>query len=272
MKLLSQRKVMTAVATIVVGVLTATPALAAGPDKVQSIIQGRTGAGAPEVTVKQTVGAVSVSVGRDGTGKTLESYAQTSATRTRMMAVITDRAQTAVNFTVAIPAGGELTANPDGSMAVTREIAGSKLEVFGTIEKPWAVDADGKSLATSYTHKGGVLTQNVDTTNATFPVVADPSIALGYYIVPVVYTTYTRAETLKMWASMNSQIALGNLLCSIFPAGKAVCVQLMKYGLNRLKQTLVYANAAFHRCLKTRLPLGPSLQGLPAISFYTVYC
>ncbi|MFJ6678613.1 hypothetical protein ACIQLK_05715 [Microbacterium sp. NPDC091382] len=45
---------------------------------------------------------------------------------------------------------------------------------------PWAVDATGKYLETSYTLDNSVLTQKIDYTDAVFPVVSDP--AWNYYL------------------------------------------------------------------------------------------
>ncbi len=52
------------------------------------------------------------------------------------------------------------------------------------VAAPWAVDAEGVSLPTEYTFANGVITQTVDTTGATFPVVADPMITLGLANAP----------------------------------------------------------------------------------------
>lgn len=54
---------------------------------------------------------------------------------------------------------------------------------LGGIDAPWAVDADGQPLPTHYEISGSTLTQVVDTTGATFPVVADPTVQFfGPYI------------------------------------------------------------------------------------------
>ncbi|WP_158297050.1 hypothetical protein [Zhihengliuella sp. ISTPL4] len=54
---------------------------------------------------------------------------------------------------------------------------------LGGIDAPWAVDADGRSLPTHYEVSGSTLTQIVDTTGASFPVVADPTVNFfGPYI------------------------------------------------------------------------------------------
>lgn len=60
---------------------------------------------------------------------------------------------------------------------------------------PWAIDAAGRSLPTHYTLNGRALTQVVDTTGATFPVVADPA-----WIWDFAHTGYhfNKAETANL--------------------------------------------------------------------------
>ncbi|MCJ1704313.1 MULTISPECIES: hypothetical protein [unclassified Rathayibacter] len=56
-------------------------------------------------------------------------------------------------------------------------------EFIGGIEAPWAVDALGRSLSTHYEISGSTLTQVIDTAEAAFPVVADPTVDFfGLYI------------------------------------------------------------------------------------------
>lgn len=62
--------------------------------------------------------------------------------------------------------------------------------VVGDISAPWAKDANGNSLPTTYTLQGTDLIQTVDTTGATFPVVADPHISFGW----AVYVRWSASE------------------------------------------------------------------------------
>lgn len=74
--------------------------------------------------------------------------------------------------------GTQLLLLGDGSVSV------SDADGFlGGVEAPWAIDAAGQSLPTHYEISGSTLTQIVDTTGATFPVVADPTVQFfGPYI------------------------------------------------------------------------------------------
>ncbi|MER5962355.1 hypothetical protein [Streptomyces sp. NPDC002057] len=53
-------------------------------------------------------------------------------------------------------------------------------EVIGQIDAPWAKDAAGRSVPTSYRLEGNTLVQTVQTDEGTaFPVVADPKVTFG---------------------------------------------------------------------------------------------
>lgn len=74
--------------------------------------------------------------------------------------------------------GTQLLLLDDGSVTVSDGV-----EFLGGIAVPWAVDAEGRSLPTHYEVDGATLTQIVDTTDAVFPVVADPTVQFfGPYI------------------------------------------------------------------------------------------
>ena len=74
----------------------------------------------------------------------------------------------------------ENTASVDvlGDPAVTVE---EGKVIVGALQTPWAVDSEGVELPTTLNVEAGKLVQSVDTTNATFPVTADPFplIAIG---------------------------------------------------------------------------------------------
>ena len=273
MKMLSKRNVATATMLVLVGTMTAAPALAAGspPDVVQSVIRSHTGANAPRAAAKETVGTLSVTTGRDKSGKNLESYSQRDAKSVRMMAVITDESQSAVDYTLGLPAGAEVRPQDDGSLIVVRPKGEEAVEVFGAIAKPWATDANGKSLTTSYTYKAGVLTQKVDTTGAAFPVVADPSVQFGFHIVPVAYIQYSRSETLQARDRMTTHQALVTLLCAATDPAAPFCAAAVTIQYGDLRDT-VNAAVAVGRCLKLRMPLHPGPQAILAYDAYVHIC
>jgi len=133
-----------------------------------------------------------------------------------MLATITDSSQSSVNYSLSLPAGAEVTPVGDGTLVIHREMAGpntvAAIEDFASIGAPWASDANGKALTTSYTYSNGVLTQKVDLTNATFPVVADPSFTWGFLAI---FAHFNRNDVL--WSYHHA---------SYYEMGAAACLLL----------------------------------------------
>lgn len=71
-----------------------------------------------------------------------------------------------------IPVGEGLSVQADGPEGPVE---------LATIESPWAVDADGQRLDTSYELGGGTLVQTVDATDATYPITLDPYVIRKWY-------------------------------------------------------------------------------------------
>ncbi|MFI9269779.1 hypothetical protein ACIGXM_03520 [Kitasatospora sp. NPDC052896] len=83
-------------------------------------------------------------------------------------------------FNLGLPAGVRLVAAGGGYDLVQSVGDGGSL-VLGHIDAPWAKDATGKSLATTYRLDGTTLVQTVETDkNTAYPVVADPKWTWGY--------------------------------------------------------------------------------------------
>jgi hypothetical protein len=70
-----------------------------------------------------------------------------------------------------VPEGANWLALPDGGL----RLDGANGAPIMVVDAPWAVDAHGVSLPTSFTVENGTITQVVDTAGAVFPVVSDPS-------------------------------------------------------------------------------------------------
>lgn len=56
---------------------------------------------------------------------------------------------------------------------------GDEYVIVTVLSAPWAKDADGRDLATSYSVEGDAVVQSVDVVDAAFPVVADPAWTVG---------------------------------------------------------------------------------------------
>lgn len=81
--------------------------------------------------------------------------------------------KSSAEFNLSSPEGFKAELEEDGSIQL-RSTDGSLTLPF--INKPWALDATGKKLPTAYSLTENKIIQTVDTTNAVYPIVADPSI------------------------------------------------------------------------------------------------
>ncbi|CAM5595363.1 hypothetical protein SALBM135S_03322 [Streptomyces alboniger] len=101
---------------------------------------------------------VAAQVGKDGSASALITMKDATA-------------PTEYRFALDLPSGARAVLDEDGGVLV---LDGSD-ELVGTFQAPWAKDADGKPVPTSYRIEGGDLVQSVHTDASTaYPVVADP--------------------------------------------------------------------------------------------------
>jgi hypothetical protein len=192
-----------AVMSLMATMISASTAMATD-QSVQQIIQNKTGATASPMTAPQQAGDISIGTGRSA-GKALESYTQTpDAKSTRVLTVVADASQSVVTYPVTSPAGTRVEPQTNGSVDLVQDVTGPPADQSGTfttsatvttIHTPWAVDASGKSLPTTYTFANGVLTQKINTTGAAFPVVADPWVTGGWFD----YVHFSRNETFQIY-------------------------------------------------------------------------
>jgi len=96
----------------------------------------------------------------------------------QMLAILhSPTASNTQRYRLDVPAGTDLQALNGGYALVQ-----SDGTVAGIIAAPWATDATGRALPTSYSLEGTTLVQTTDTTGASFPVVVDPKITFGFGI------------------------------------------------------------------------------------------
>lgn len=105
-------------------------------------------------------------------------------------------APTTYRFPLHLKAGQTAALQPDGSVVVS-----STDGDLGEFQPPWAKDAAGRSLATSYSLDGNTLVQRIDTTNAQFPVTADPHYTWGI-ISGTIYFNKRETATIGWSGSM----------------------------------------------------------------------
>lgn len=101
----------------------------------------------------------------------------TAAGKVRVSTVIAS-AEQPEEYSYDFGVGATVELQDDGSALVTRESGTPNVElIVAIIDAPWATDAAGKAVDTSYVANGSVLTQVVSHwgQDVTYPVVADPS-------------------------------------------------------------------------------------------------
>ena len=110
-----------------------------------------------------------------------------------------DEAPADVAFPVSAPENSTLEANEDGTVSiVSREALGegksTASATIGTIAAPWAFDANGEAVPTSFGIDGMTLTQSVAVDASTaFPVTFDPTFSTGW---TGIFAQWSRSEAL----------------------------------------------------------------------------
>jgi hypothetical protein len=170
---------------------------------------------------------------------------------------------------VDMPQGAVLRDDGD-RLSVAIESEGLVL-TLAEFNAPWAVDARGDGLPTSYSIDGQTITQHVDTSDAAFPIVADPKLmarasgANG----PGLYLSMRGAEMMTIGAAVIAAGGAGAIAgCTLSkltgPAGKALSLLCAAVGLptaKRILQAIVNlkrSGVASSACYEAKvLPQGP---------------
>lgn len=124
-----------------------------------------------------------------------------------------DKAAETHRFRLNIPQDANITEDGQGGFEITREAAEGIHVPVATIDAPWAKDANGKSVPTSYKMDGHDLVQTIKTGEDTaFPVVADPKRTWGI----VTGTAYFNKKETKAIANNG---ALSGVVSGFLPPG-----------------------------------------------------
>jgi hypothetical protein len=242
----------------------ATPAIASTGHDPQRTIAAKTGSSSTLLHSTRTVSGYTIRQARSGDAR-LETYVQDRSDGFAVAAVL-ERGQSRARFGDLLRPGQR--AEPDGAGGLV-VLQGN--DVVATIDAPWAVDAHGRDLPTRYSVEGDTIVQSVDTADATFPVVADPSVKTGFHIVPVFYVQFTWTET--WWVKNHLPYAAIStaLLCSRTGPAAPFCAFYGAIFVQKIRAATDAAIAA-KRCLKLRLPATTGAIGLPAFAAYYVKC
>ncbi|MFI6090853.1 hypothetical protein [Streptomyces sp. NPDC051218] len=124
-----------------------------------------------------------------------------------------DKASETHRFRLNIPQDANIAEDGQGGFEITREAAEGIHVPVATIDAPWAKDANGKSVPTSYKLDGNDLIQTIETGGETaFPVVADPKMTWGI----VTGTAYFNKKETKAIATNG---ALSGVVSGFLPPG-----------------------------------------------------
>lgn len=114
----------------------------------------------------------------------------------------------------------------DGTVELTREMAGGVTTTVGTIDAPWAVDAAGDDVTTWYTVVGSKVIQHVEHGSGdAYPITADPRVSFGWAI----YVKYSKSDvnrtTAGLGGAINDKAGFALILCGKIPhwAAKMGC-------------------------------------------------
>jgi hypothetical protein len=136
------------------------------------------------------------------------------------------KAATSYDFTLGLPAGGQLKLAPGGTAAAVLDHQGSPVFMASA---PWGRDANNRMIQTAYTVKGNVLTQHVahNVAGVKYPVVADPVwVPVSAAVVVAAFTAGVYACGLGYLAGMAWQIFWnGWVWQEVRRAGSEGCVE-----------------------------------------------
>ncbi|WP_162793307.1 hypothetical protein [Streptomyces globosus] len=146
-------------------------------------------------------------------------------------------AQTTQRFDLGLPEGATLVADGAGGYDIVTSAGGAGAVARGHIDAPWAKDANGKAVPTSYSLDGHTLVQTIETgPDTAYPVVADPHYTWGI-ISGTVYFNKNETKVLALggtvvsWLPHPATVVGGRSLAGV--AGYAVATdQCVKFKVN----------------------------------------
>lgn len=106
---------------------------------------------------------------------------------------ITPDAQGPHTFTYTFGEGITPILGDDGTVELVQEVSDGIAMTIGTVERPWAADATGATIPTTYQVEGDALVQNIEpTADVVYPIVADPKLTKTWWNTTVYFN---RSET-----------------------------------------------------------------------------
>ncbi|MFF3646953.1 DNRLRE domain-containing protein [Streptomyces sp. NPDC002564] len=141
-----------------------------------------------------------------------------------------------------LPAGASLS-TLDNNRILISSGTGDDTVTHGIIDAPWATDANGTAVPTSYRIEGTKLVQKVDFDSGTaFPVVADPRISFGWGVYLAArgmeWKAWSSAIVTAGYAGMLYTCTAAKLPAKIAGVTKMVCGAASLNGLKNLLKIL----------------------------------
>lgn len=94
----------------------------------------------------------------------------------QVVSIKNSEAPKAYQFPIELARGYNMKINTRGGV----DIINNSGQIESGILPPWAKDSEGKDIKTWYTLDENILTQHIDTTNAVYPILADPAFCSQY--------------------------------------------------------------------------------------------
>lgn len=164
---------------------------------------------------------------------------------TRIQTVVPD-AQAQHQFSYRFGDGVIPVVNVDGSVALTVNEPDGLTVKIGSVAAPWASDANGNPVSTSFRVIGATLVQTIATNESTaYPVVADPSVSFGWGV----YIHYNRTEVHRdvtgLIGAVNSKGKYAAVFCALIPnvAAGAACALFSYDTFQSIYNTFVTADS-----------------------------
>jgi hypothetical protein len=176
----------------------------------------------PKATAAAQTGGADVLASTDTAGlpSTTVVQAPTATGDMTVSQVISNPAQTVSTYKFSLPDGYKLVPQQDGTIAIMSGPASkapTQATTLGWINAPWAMDANGNAVPTSYSVSGKVLTQTIQPNASTaYPVVADPSISFGWLIY--IHFSHADLQWAKFVGAIENAASLAGILCQILNA------------------------------------------------------
>lgn len=164
-------------------------------------------------------------------GSTVTSFATQDGVQT-LIQIPDASSPSEYRFPLDLPEGGEAALSSDGAVMIL-DANGEPVSGF---REPWAIDAEGNGVPTSFRVEGQELVQIVEFTASTvFPVLADPDLGVEWWGHWVRLTKGETRAAAKIIANNQGPAVLAGVACGALPGpaalgcGAAVALAYFKF-------------------------------------------